>query len=265
MKKLIIPFSFIFLSFIFFSSCEEDSGINIFTLEQDKQFGEDFDREIMNSNEYNVLDENQYPTAYGHMRRILDNLLESDDLNHADDFVWKVRIIKDDEVLNAFAVPGGYMYFYTGLIKYLDNEAQFGGVVAHEMAHADRRHSTQQMTKAYGLQFITGLILGENPEKWAEIAAALANGAAGLAFSRNHEYEADEYAVKYSADTELYPKGVAGFFEKLEGGSVVPEFLSTHPNPGNRVDAIDEVWKSIGSPEGGEYSDRYQEFINSLP
>ncbi len=265
MKNLILVFSLLFFTGLIFNSCEKDGGVNIFTLEQDKQFGEDFDREIMNSNEYDVLDENQYSTAYEHLNRILNDLLESDDLNHADDFTWKVRIIKEDSVLNAFAVPGGYMYFYTGLIKYLDDEAQFGGVMAHEMAHVDRRHSTQQMTKTYGLQFITELILGENPEKWAEIAAALANGAAGLAFSRAHEYEADEYAVKYSADTELYPKGVAGFFEKLEGGSRVPEFLSTHPNPGNRVDAIDEVWKNINSPDGEKFPERYQEFINSLP
>jgi predicted Zn-dependent protease len=222
----------------------------------------------MNSSEYNVLSESQYPEAYDHLERIRDNLLYSDELNHASDFLWKVRIIKDDEVLNAFAVPGGYMYFDTGLIKYLDDEAQFAGVMAHEMAHADRRHSTQQMTKAYGLQFLLGLLLGEDPEAWAEIAASLAQGAASLAFSRNHEYEADEYAVKYSADTELYPKGVAGFFEKLydeENRPSIPEFLSTHPNPGNRIDAIDEVWKSIGSPQGSKFPDRYLEFKNSLP
>mgnify|MGYP006290445639 CR=1 FL=1 len=265
-KTVFVVWSLLIIGFLL-PSCEEDGGINIFTLEQDKQFGADFDQEIMNNSEYDVLDENEYAEAYTHLKRIRDGLLESDDLNHADDFVWKVRIIRDDEMLNAFAVPGGYMYFYTGLIKYLDNEAQLGGVMAHEITHADRRHSTQQMTKTYGFQFLLGMILGEDPEAWAEIAAELALGLGNLHFSRNHEYEADEYAVKYSADSDLYPKGVAGFFEKLEAenGSKVPEFLSTHPSPDNRIEAIDEVWKNIGSPPGEKYPDRYQQFINSLP
>ena len=159
------------------------------------------------------------------------------------------------------------MYFYTGLIKYLDNEAQFAGVMAHEMAHADRRHSTEQMTKVYGLQFLTGMLLGENPEAWAEIASQLALGLGKLHFSRKHEYEADKYAVKYSADTELYPKGVAGFFMKLEDENrpKIPEFLSTHPSPENRIDKIDETWKNIGSPQGGEFPGRYQELKDALP
>lgn len=252
----------------FFTACDDDGGLNIFTLEQDKQFGEDFDQEILNNDDYNVVDENQYASAYEYLWRIRDNLLESDDLNHTEDFVWKVRIIKNDTIMNAFAVPGGYLYFYTGLIKYLDDEAQFAGVTAHEMTHSDKRHTTKRMTKLYGLQFLTGLILGENPDQWAKIAAELALGLGNLQFSRTDEYEADEFAVKYTADTELYPKGVAGFFMKLadeENRPKPPEFLSTHPSPENRIEKIDEVWKEIGSPPGEKFSQRYQEFINDLP
>lgn len=266
MKKLISGIS-ILVVLLSLASCSEDGGFNIFTLEQDKQFGADFDHEIMNSGEYNILSESQYSDAYTHLKRIRDDMLQSDDLNHADDFVWKVRLIRDDDVLNAFAVPGGYMYFYTGLIKYLDDEAQFAGVVAHEMAHVDKRHSTEQMTKMYGFEFLLGMLLGEDPEAWAEIAAELAKGLGNLQFSRSNEYEADEYAVKYSADTDLNPKGVAGFFEKLEAEDrpKVPEFLSTHPSPDNRIEAINEVWENIGSPAGENYTERYNNFKNSLP
>lgn len=254
-----------------FTSCNKDDGLNIFTLKQDRQFGEDFDQQIRNSDEYVVLDESRYSTAYEHLNRIKNKLLESDDLNHREDFVWKARIVKStkkDNVLNAFAVPGGYMYFYPGLIRYLDNEAQFAGVMAHEMAHVDKRHTTKRMTKLYGFQFLTGLLLGEDPSKWAEIAADLALGLGQLQFSRNDEYEADEFAVKYTADTDLYPKGVAGFFIKLEDEQnrpKVPEFLSTHPSPDNRIEQIDATWKDMGSPSGEEYPELYQEFQNALP
>ncbi len=254
-----------------FTSCDNDDGLNIFTLEQDRKFGREFDNQITaDTSDYIVLDENEYSEAYDHLNRILDNLLESDDLNHTEDFDWKARIVmnkKRDTVLNAFAVPGGYMYFYPGLIRYLDNEAQFAGVMAHEMAHVDKRHTTKRMTKLYGFQFLTGLILGENPDQWAEIVAQLALGLGQLKFSRTDEYEADEYAVKYSSDTELYPKGVAGFFIKLqdeENRPKPPEFLSTHPNPGNRVEKIDEVWNNLGRPEGETFTERYNEFKNAL-
>ncbi len=254
-----------------YTSCDESGGLNIFNLEQDRQFGEDFDRQIRENDEFTVLDESRYPTAYEHLNRILDNLMESDHLIHREDFVWKARIVKSteqDNVLNAFAVPGGYMYFYPGLIKYLDNEAEFAGVMAHEVAHVDRRHSTQQMTKTYTYKLLLNLILGNNPEKWAEIAADLALGLGSLQFSRSDEYEADEYAVKYTSRTELYPKGVAGFFIKLEelnSGGYMPEFLSTHPSPDNRIEKIDEVWKNLNSPQGDEFPERYQEFKNTLP
>jgi predicted Zn-dependent protease len=112
------------------------------------------------------------------------------------------------------------------------------------------------------------MLLGENPDQWAKIAADLALGLGTLQFSKNDEYEADEYAVKYSSDTDLYPKGVAGFFIKLqdeENRPKVPEFLSTHPNPGKRVEKIDEVWNDLGRPEGETFITRYQEFKNALP
>jgi predicted Zn-dependent protease len=151
------------------------------------------------------------------------------------------------------------------LIKFLDNEAQFAGVVAHEMAHAAQRHTTNQLTKVYGLQVLFGLLLGENPSAIAEIAAGLATGLASLAFSRNHEYEADEYAVRYTYSTFWDSRGVGGFFEKIEGGSTPPTFLSTHPSPEDRYDKIIEMWEILGGKVGSENAPGYQQFKNSLP
>jgi len=74
---------------------------------------------------------------------------------HKDDFAWQVKIIDDPETLNAFATPGGYIYVYTGLIKFLDTEDQLAGVMGHEIAHADLRHSTRQMTSSYGVSYRT--------------------------------------------------------------------------------------------------------------
>jgi Zn-dependent protease with chaperone function len=254
------------LAFLLPSCSEEDDGINIFTVEDDKQLGLQIQQEILgNPGEYPILSPAQYSEAYAHIRRVRDSLLNTGQVAYQDVFTWEVHIIDNDTVLNAFCTPGGYIYFYTGLIRFLDNEAEFAGVMGHEMAHAARRHSTQQMTTAYGLQFLLSVVLGQNPNLLAQIAADLAAGVAQLAFSRDDEYESDEYAVKYLYPTSYDARGVAGFFEKLEGTPQPPEFLSTHPNPENRVDRIIEIWESLGGKTGQTYPDRYQQFKNSLP
>lgn len=239
---------------------------NIFTVDDDIALGQQLHEEIMaDPQSYPVLNKSQYSTAYSHITRIRDSVLSSGKVAYDNTFPWDVYIIKNDTVLNAFATPGGYMYFYTGLIKYLDNEAQFAGVMGHEMAHAARRHSTNQLTKVYGLQILISLALGQNPALLAQMAADIAAGLAVLAFSRDHEYESDEYSVKYLYETSYDARGVAGFFEKLEGSPRPPEFLSTHPNPENRVDKIMEVFESLGGQPGIVYEASYAGFKSSLP
>jgi predicted Zn-dependent protease len=251
------------------SGCKDENGgggINIFTVDDDMALGLDLHREIVNDPAgYPLLSETQYPDSYHFVRGVRDSLLNTGKVAFDDVFEWQVTIIRNDTVLNAFCTPGGYIYFYTGLVKFLDNEAEFAGVMGHEMSHAARRHSTEQLTKAYGLQVLINLVLGQNPSLLAEIAANLAAGLTALAFSRDDEYEADEYSVRYMYPTAYDARGVAGFFEKMEGSPQPPEFLSTHPNPGNRVQAINELWLELGGKEGEWFAERYQQFKNSLP
>ena len=181
---------------------KDDKSINLFSVNQDIDFGATMDTTIMNDPEtFPLLSKSQYESAYDHLERIRDNLLASGKVHYDERFPWVVKIIDNDSTLNAFATPGGYMYFYTGIIHYLADEAEFAGVMAHEMAHCDRRHSTDNMTKQYGIGIMIGMILGNNPNQLAEIAGGLASGLSSLAFSRKNEYEADQYAVKYMSGT----------------------------------------------------------------
>ena len=266
--KFALPFFGIII--LFLVSCSKDDNadntFNIFSVQDDISFGQELQNEI-NSNpaQYPILDESQYPDAYNHVNRIRDSILMYGDLKYTDDFDWNIDIIENDSVLNAFCAPGGYICVYTGIIKFLDNEAQFAGVMGHEMAHADRRHSTDQLTKAYGIQLLLGIILGNNTNQLAEIAANLAAGAATLAFSRDAEYESDEYSVKYLYNSAYDARGVGGFFLKMDGSPQPPEFLSTHPHPDNRYDRIQEHWEDLGSKFGEEFDESYQGLVNSLP
>jgi len=256
----------VFLLLSFSCSKEDGGGFNIFTVDDDIAFGQSLRQEIeANPAEYPLLNESQYALAYQHLYRIRDTLLNTGLVAYDDKFSWEMKIIRNDSVVNAFAGPGGYIYFYTGLIKYLDDEAEFAGVMAHEMAHAAQRHITQQLTKIYGIQILLSIILGENPTLLAEIVAGYAAGAASLAFSRDFEYEADEYSVRYLYPTSYDARGVSDFFKKLEGGPTIPEFLSTHPSPEHRYDKIQELWIELGSKNGEVYTNRYNDFKSSLP
>ncbi len=271
MRRPIYFFAFLIISSaLILNSCQKDEddpgSINLFTIEDDIAFGKQFDEEIKNNPaDYPILDSVQYAAAYTHIYGIQDSILNTGLVGYDDVFPWRIRIINNDTVLNAFAVPGGYTYYYTGIIKYLDNEAQFAGVMAHEMAHMARRHSTNQLTKVYGIQILLSIILGGSSDMLTQIAAELAAGLASLAFSRDHEYEADEYAVKYLYSTSYDARGIAGFFLKLEGAPSVPEFLSTHPSPENRIEKIEEHWQSLGGKVGNTYEVSYQNFKALLP
>lgn len=247
-----------------YTSCDKDDpSPNIFSIQDDIDLGKQTMVQIESDPEYPILDRNQYPLAYAHLERIRDNVLNSGKLKYEEEFEWTVKII-DKDVLNAFCLPGGYMYYYTGLIKFLDNEAQFAGVMAHEMAHADRRHSTDNITKEYGISFVLEAILGEDPGLMAQIGASLLT----LQFSRSNENEADEYSVIYLYETGYDARGAAGFFQKLldeENKGINIPLFSTHPTDVKRIENINAKWVELGSKTGELFDSTYQEFKESLP
>jgi beta-barrel assembly-enhancing protease len=253
---------------ILISCSKSDNSIplTVFSVTDDIALGQQIDQEIMSKpQEYPVLDSVQYAAAYGHLYRIRNTILASDKLEYANTFAWKCRIIRNDTVINAFCVPGGNIYIYTGIIKFLDNEAEFAGVLAHEMAHADRRHTSEQLTLVYGETLLLNLILGNDPSQLAQIVAGLAQGLGNLAYSRQQENESDEYAVKYLYPTEYDAAAIGDFFVKIMGEPTPPAFLSDHPSPSDRLSKITEVFNSLGGVHGQLFPDRYLQFKSSLP
>ena len=150
----------------------------------------------------------------------------------------------DSPVINAFAVPGGYVYFTRGILAYLNSEAELAGVMGHELGHITARHSAKQMSKAQITQIGLGLgsIVSETFAQYAGLAAQ-GIGILFLKFSRDNEREADNLGVEYSSKAGYDAKEMSNFFVTLNrmhgsGGGSLPEFLSTHPNPDDRVGSI---------------------------
>lgn len=225
-------------SVLLFPSCGKNSTpLNIFSIEDDKQLGLQTKAQIeSNPAQFPILDPAAHPAAYKYINALRDDILSSGQLEHKDDFLWEVRIIANDDIQNAFCTPGGFIYVYTGLIKYLDSKSALAGVMGHEMAHADRRHSTNQLTKQYGVQTLLDVVVGKNQGLLTEVAQGLVS----LRFSRADETDADRHSVMYLCPTRYHSDGAALFFQKIinAGSANPPEFLSTHPNPDNRVAEI---------------------------
>lgn len=245
----------------FLSAC----GNSWIPISIDQTLGEQARNQIIEDpSNYKILDEQDCPHTYQMLEELRDKILENGNLAHKNDFTWEIKIIEDDSVLNAFCVPGGYIFIYTGLIKYLNSKAALAGVLGHEMAHADKRHSTNQMAKQLGLSVLLQYVLGIDQSSLLNLGANLIT----LSFSRGDESEADYKSVEYLNNTDLDARGAALFFEKLKADNNtdrIPEFISTHPNPENRIENIYAKWKELGAKKGNRYELEYQSTIQDLP
>lgn len=266
MKKIsILSFGMIML---LLSACgagkkeKSGQGFNLFTIQQDKDFGAQVAAEIDgNPTEYPLLDSASNVEVYQMLYRVRDKILNSGKVTHKDDFQWRLRIIHDDSTLNAFCTPGGYIYVYTGIMKFLDNEAELAGVLGHEIAHADKRHSTRQMTKMFGIQILLDILAGDR-KMLKEVTAGLI----GLKNSREHETEADQFSVEYLCPTDYDAAGGGGFFTKIQamGGARTPEFLSTHPDPGNRIEHFNTAKTTLGCSGSNTNASAYKQIVAKL-
>jgi predicted Zn-dependent protease len=257
-------------------------GLNLYAPETDAQLGKQMDDQIrQNPAEYPIL---RNPAIKQYLQNMVNEIIKSPHVQYRGKFAYQVEVIHGDKTINAFCTPGGYIYVYTGLMKVLDNEATLAGVLGHEIAHAERRHGTQRMTKAYGLQMIAQIALGQNPSQLASLGANLFSGLALLKNSRLDEDDADEYSFKYLQTTRWYPGSIKFFFEKIMAASGrapagsqsaisdiatgVERLLSTHPLPQDRVDATNRRIAEAKLPPPSEanlFAVPYQQMKRSLP
>lgn len=253
------------------AGCLGSLGVNVFPDSKDIELGKQVDEEIRKTpGEYPILQGR--PDVKAYVEQVGRRILASPLIEKRDRFAYTFEIIHDDSTVNAFCTPGGYIYVYTGLLKFLDNEAALAGVIGHEIAHAERRHATRRMTSALGLQVVLAIALGEDPPELTQVAGNLFAGLGLLMNSRSDETEADDYSIRYLQSTEYYPGGIRFFFEKVmggrKGGGTFERLLSTHPLPQDRIDHANGRLRelNVGEPsEGSLFEGRYKEFQKTLP
>lgn len=164
--------------------------------------------------------------------------------SHRSHLPFEFKVL-DSPVVNAFAVPGGYVYLSRGILSYLNSEAELAGVIGHEIGHVAARHSAQQYTKAQLAQLGLGLgaVVSDDFRNYAGLAQ-FGVGMLFLRFSRDNERQADDLGVEYATKAGFDASQMAEFFTTLErlhpssDQSGLPGWFSTHPNPPDRIKAV---------------------------
>ncbi len=168
-------------------------------------------------------------------------------------YEFDFHLLADTRTINAFALPGGQVFITKALFDLLKSEDQLAGVLGHEIGHVVGRHSNEQMAQGrlwQGLANGVGILLSDgNSNAGAQVAQYVAQMKV-MSFGRNDELESDKLGVKFLIEAGYDPEALIGVMEILEksaGGAKQPEFMSTHPNPENRIEHIrDEIGKVRG-------------------
>jgi predicted Zn-dependent protease len=245
-------------------------GFNFFSKQQDMQLGQEAADQVRQ--QYQVV---QNPFLQNYVKRVGDRLADTSEARQSG-FPFTFTLLNDPQV-NAFALPGGPMFILTGLVKSADNEAQLAGVMGHEMSHVILRHGTHEASKANIVELplrLAQMVAGNSMMgRLASLGLGLGANSFILKFSRDAESEADALGARLMAEAGYDPMELARFFEKLQasggqGSSRLSQFLSDHPNPGNRDRAIlDEARTFPPRDYGFETGDfrRAKAEVSSLP
>lgn len=161
---------------------------------------------------------------------------------------FNFAVLEDDEMVNAFALPGGPVFITEALFDRLENEAQLAGIVGHEIGHVIHRHGLQRIAKnQLGAQLVTAVAVGASGEEGGGYSAAmianLVNQMFQLRYGREDELESDDQGLKMMVSAGYDPREMVRVMEILSqagGGRGGPEFLQTHPHPESRIKAIEE-------------------------
>jgi hypothetical protein len=237
-------------------------GWNLFSPQQDIQVGKqaagDAEKQLPMCNDPKV---DAYLTKIG--KRLIAHLNTG-----GVQYPWEFHCV-NDKAINAFALPGGYVFINRGVFEVADNEAQLAAVMAHELSHVALRHGTNQASKAEAAQGLLGiaggLFGGSASGALLTKLGAFAAGGVLLRYSRSAETQADVMGTQVLYDSGYDPRAMAQFFEKLEAeskGKTPPEFFSDHPSPEHRLERVqEEIDRMGGVPPNAQRDSREFEAI----
>jgi beta-barrel assembly-enhancing protease len=205
----------------------------LISVEEERQLGDQVAAEL--EAQVELLDDTE---VQNYVQNLGDRLLANAP-DAPEGMAYRFQVIDAPDQINAVALPGGYVYVFSGLILAAEDEAELAGVLAHELAHVTQRHIAEQLVAQLGLELLLQMALGQDPGVVRQLATLVAAQGAFTSFSREAEREADYHGVLYLARAGWAPESYARFFDKLAEAGEAPAvlaFLQTHPAPSERAD-----------------------------
>lgn len=228
------------------SVLEEISDINIFTDEEEIKFGKAYAEQ--HAREVKFYTDPVVTNYINYLGQALVKQCKRKNIPYTFSIV-------DSNDINAYAVPGGFIYINLGLIRAVENESELAFVIGHEIGHIVGQHSMKRLTQVYGLEILKQIILDDDSSKLTNLVADIL--AAGLLFrySRDNERESDFYGVNNVYDTGISPEGGISFFETLQKlqhrkPSALEKLISTHPIHSERISNVQNQIKELPEKSG---------------
>ena len=189
------------------------------------------------------------------VKRVGERIAKVTERDYHTNFKWEFFVIENDKQANAFCLPGGKVFVYTGIFKYIANDDELAAVMGHEIGHALARHGAERVSRGQlaqmGGQVLNAVMIGKgNPQNTAMVMQAFGVGTqlgVMLPHSRDQELEADHIGIVLAHKAGYRATAALTFWEKFaKSGQTPPEYLSTHPAPQNRIIKIRKLIQSKG-------------------
>jgi predicted Zn-dependent protease len=268
---VIISFCSLLALSLSLTTCAKASALLLSDADEEA-LGAEFHQQLIDSSGFVIFNPGTDPQRLA-LKNYLDSVFESvyysvpsEDIPNYEKEIFVFTIIEDPTV-NAFAVPGGYVYIYTGILDTMINESELAGVLAHEIAPITKHHYRHTAVKRGIINAVIDAVVG-GESTLAEFVRAGFGLLAGTYVSREHEEEADESGTEYLAASYRNPRGIASFFSRMDGWHL--SIISTHPDPEDRVDAVNAQvnshpeWANLDTDER-KYASKYLSYISALP
>jgi len=241
--------------------CQSARNFSFFSTAQEVEIGKQVSTEVEQQNKL-LAD----PAVVNYVSQVGEKVAAKATRQDVD---YAFKVIDNPKEINAFAVPGGNIYVYSGLLTQMKTESELAAVLGHEVAHISQRHSMKALTRQATFELVLSVVLGENAPAWQSTLADIGGSLTFLKFSRADETEADREGLSYMYNAGYDPQGMVDLltmFTTLQQNepSKIQVFLSSHPAPQERVGEVKGLIKT-GNLDGGIVNARqYEAAVKSI-
>lgn len=268
MKKIYMkPIVIISVFIILLSSCKktDDTIIHIikdeYNFEDQNEIGKTLKNLILHSpDRFPILNQNEHTEFYKYINTLVDMLANTDKVENRLTFNWDATIIHDDNITTAFITPGGHLFIYTGLLKFINSENELFSILAHELYYADSGILMKRLESEFGKEVMGDLLLGYDFPETRDVA----NNIRDLVIEESDVLVADRYALTLICPFQYEALGLKTFLEAANISNIDIQWLVTRPSSITRIQNIEEFAKNCGIEED-TFEERYKEYKALLP